>query len=346
MSQPPTSERFEPHAGPAMASMFDDVSGRYDFLNRLMTLGRDRAWRRSMARAVPESARVVLDLCTGNGVSLEGLRRPGRVVLGADVSLGMLESAAGELAGEGWSPRLVCADAFRLPLRDASVDAITIAFGVRNLRPRADALAEIRRVLRPGGTLVVLEATAPAPGPLAPFHRMHLRHVVPALGRLSPDPSAYRYLAESVLEFGDGRSFEEDLAAAGLPVERRRRFMAGATRLWIASRPPGHGEKPSGPAAFVQAARDRGPRPGYLAQREDPVEEEIRTWTGAQALVSAVLTAALVWVVVVYANMSDRLPLETWQRRGGWVLLALGTVFAAFRTLALLARLGDTGSRR
>src|SRR5512142_144952 len=98
--------RFEPRAARAMAEMFDDVSGRYDLLNRLMTLGRDDAWRRTMWNAVPEEARAVLDLCTGSGVSLGGLRRPGRLVMGMDVSLAMLAMAAEAQGRGGWAPRL------------------------------------------------------------------------------------------------------------------------------------------------------------------------------------------------------------------------------------------------
>src|SRR5206468_722359 len=101
------------------------------------------------------------------------------VVLGMDVSLAMLEVAEARHGGPGWSPRLACADAFRLPLRAGSLDAVTVAFGVRNLRPRANAMAEIARVLKPGGVLVVLEAAAPAPGPLRPFHAFWVRHMIP-----------------------------------------------------------------------------------------------------------------------------------------------------------------------
>src|SRR5262245_19783630 len=184
--------------------MFDDVSGRYDLLNRILSLGQDRAWRAAMWREVPEAARAVLDLCTGSGVSLPGLRRPGRLVLGVDVSLGMLAVAAGHQNPLGWAPRLVCADGFRLPIADGALDAITIAFGIRNLRPLDEALRELHRVLRPGGALVVLEAAAPAPGPFAPFHGFYLRRLVPLAGRLSPDPSAYQYLSRSIFEFGSG----------------------------------------------------------------------------------------------------------------------------------------------
>ena len=137
----------------------------------MMTLGQDRAWRAAMWRAVPRDARASCSTCAPAAASRSaGLRRPGRILLGVDASLRMLELAADEHGPWGWAPRLACADAFRLPFRDGALDAVTIAFGMRNLRPRAGALAELARVLAPGGTLVVLEATAPRPGPLAPLH--------------------------------------------------------------------------------------------------------------------------------------------------------------------------------
>src|SRR5262245_59707293 len=237
-----------------MAGMFDQVEPRYDLLNRLMTLGQDAAWGRAMWRGVPERARVVLDLCTGNGVSLDGLRRPGRLVIGLDVSFAMLAQALAEHGRLGWAPRLACGDAFRLPLRAGSVDAITVAFGVRNLRPHRDALAEMARVLKPGGVLCVLEALAPRGGPIGWAHRFHLRHVLPLLGRLSPAPDAYRYLAQSILEFGAGPEFERALEGAGFAIRRRRVFMLGAAGLWIATTGPGSGEKPAAGPETMQAA--------------------------------------------------------------------------------------------
>jgi demethylmenaquinone methyltransferase/2-methoxy-6-polyprenyl-1,4-benzoquinol methylase len=160
-------------------------------------------------------------------------------VLGVDASLPMLEHAAAAHDPYGWGPRLVCADAFHLPLGEATVDCVTVAFGVRNLRPRREALAEIARCLKPGGTLVVLEATAPGAGPFAPLHRFYLRRLVPLAGRLSPDPSAYVYLSRSIMEFGSGPEFESDLAASGFVLAVRRSFLLGATRLWAARRLPG-----------------------------------------------------------------------------------------------------------
>lgn len=338
------TERFEPRAGRAMAAMFDGVSGRYDLLNSLMTLGRDRAWRRALARAVPERAAVVVDLCTGTGASLAGLRRAGRLVIGVDVSLGMLAAAGVERGG--WWPRLLCADAFRLPLPAGAADAVTVGFGLRNLRPRSEALAEIRRVLRPGGTLAVLEATAPRPGPLAALHRWHLRHGVPALGRLSGDPSAYRYLGASILEFGDGSELELDLAALGFRVSIRRRFLAGAAALWVAEAASGRGEKPSADIPFVQSAREAAGESGAGTSSDRVLDEEARIWTSVQAVVSAALTAALGWGIVVFAKSSVAMFLDPWQRGLGWILLVGGFLFAGLRTLGVLARLGEGRDRR
>lgn len=335
---PEPAPRFRPRASGPMADMFDQVSGRYDLLNRLMTLGRDGAWRRALARAVPERARVVLDLCTGNGVSLAGLRRPGRLVLGVDVSPGMLGRALDAVGGAGWSPRLVCADAFRLPLADGSLDAVTIAFGLRNLRPRLEALREIGRVLRPGGTLAVLEATAPGPGPWSALHRFHLRHVVPLLGRLSPDPSAYRYLSDSVFEFGDGSAFERDLERAGFAAADRRSFLLGAARLWSARWAGSAGQPSTGGPASVRPARSGGLPARDLPQPSDGLDREWKVWAGGQLAVSAALTVALGYGLWVFANSAGDLPLAPWQRGGlGWLLVG-GTAAFAIRTVILLGR--------
>jgi demethylmenaquinone methyltransferase/2-methoxy-6-polyprenyl-1,4-benzoquinol methylase len=326
-----------------MASMFDDVSGRYDLLNRLMTMGQDGAWREAMWREVPASAALALDLCTGSGVSLIGLRRPGRTVLGMDVSLAMLRRAAEREGTGGWAPRLACADAFRLPLRDASLGAVTIAFGVRNLRPRRDSLAELARVLAPGGRLVVLEATVPARGPLAPCARAWIRHAIPLLGRLSGDPSAYRYLAESIFEFGDGRAFEADLVSAGFSVRRSRAFLFGASRLWAAERSGGVGQKAAEPAGIVRSAV---PAPGertHGVPASDGYAGERAAWRLAHAVTSTALAVALAWALSVWVNVRDELGLAPPQRLLAWLLLVGGGI--VFGVRAVLAWLAWSASR-
>ncbi len=339
MPEPTDPSRFEPRAVGALAGMFDDVSGRYDLLNRIMSLGQDGAWRAEMWRAVPDSARTCLDLCTGSGTSLPSRPRPGRLVIGIDASLGMLELAAESLGGAGWAPRLACADAFRLPLRDGAIDAVTIAFGIRNLRPRPAALAELARVLAPGGTLSVLEAVAPRPGPWAPFHRFYVERLVPLAGRISPDPSAYRYLAQSIFEFGDGDSFERDLAAAGFELVSRRRFLLGGTCLWVARRRPGAGENQAGSPGRLQVARPAGEPRWHFAQPGPDRDSEWRAWTLAQLGFAVALVVALIWALAVFLKSSADLPLEPWQRRGLGFLMVAGLVLFVGRSLLLALRL-------
>jgi demethylmenaquinone methyltransferase/2-methoxy-6-polyprenyl-1,4-benzoquinol methylase len=319
--------------------MFDDVSGRYDLLNRIMTLGQDRVWRAAMWRGVPEDAHVVLDLCTGSGVSLTGLRRPGRLVLGADVSLRMLELAADRQGRTGWAPRLVCADGFHLPLADHALDAVTIAFGVRNLRPLDDALAELARVLRPGGTLVVLEAAAPAPGPFAPFHGFYVRRLIPLAGRLSADPSAYVYLSRSIFEFGAGPEFERALSAAGFAVVASRRFMLGATRLWVAVQSWGSGQKATHPGGPVmQNARLPGHDGVNVPSPADRWSAEWKGWTGVQLVLALAITGALAYGLREMAKSGTGLPLAPWQRSLAWRLMVGGLLVFGVRSLILLSR--------
>jgi demethylmenaquinone methyltransferase/2-methoxy-6-polyprenyl-1,4-benzoquinol methylase len=354
-----SDDRFAPHAGREMAHMFDRVSGRYQLLNRLMTLGRDGAWRAAMWRAVPAAAGVVLDLCTGDGASLGGLRRPGRLLVGADVSRAMLEQAQARHGRAGWAPRLIAADAFRLPLRDHSVDAVTAAFGVRNLRPRREAMAELARVIRPGGVLAVLEAAAPRPGWFAPVHRFHLEVMIPLAGRLSDDPSAYRYLSRSIFEFGSGPEFERDLESAGFELISSRAFMLGATRLWVGrrrgasgqsssasaqgSRPEGAGgpsgaESPSAPGGTVQNARPAGHSRSELPQTEAAWDAGRGPWRMVQALVSAAVLAALIAAAWVLSRELPDLALPLWQRRGLVVLLGASIIAFALRTALLALR--------
>jgi demethylmenaquinone methyltransferase/2-methoxy-6-polyprenyl-1,4-benzoquinol methylase len=347
MSDASAPDRFRPHAVRELGGMFDDVSGRYDLLNRILSLGQDRAWRAAMWRMVPEEARAVLDLCTGSGVSLPGLRRPGRLVLGVDVSLGMLEVAAGRQNPLGWAPRLVCADGFHLPIADGVLDAATIAFGIRNLRPLDEALRELHRVLGPGGTLVVLEAAAPAPGPFAPFHGFYLRHLVPLAGRLSPDPSAYRYLSRSVFEFGAGQEFEAALGAAGFSVVERRSFLLGATRLWATRREGSAGQKLPAPGGNrLQIARPGAAGGVNLPSPGESRRGEARLWTGVHLALSAALAAAFGYALWTLLNAQGALPLAGWHRPLAWLLVVGGLVVFTGRTVQLLVRFLAAASGR
>ena len=216
--------------------MFDRASGRYDFLNSLMSLGRDGSWRRALAEGLAPGERV-LDVCCGSARSAAAAhRRVGGAITGVDASETMLQGGMAFARRDGFSFYPVRADALQLPFPGGSVHAVTIALGLRNLSPEEAALAELIRVLRPGGRLHVLDSPSPAPGLLGSAHRWYLERVVPLLGRLSSNAEAYRYLSDSVLAFGTTQEVAERLIRAGLEVEETRDLFWGAAALWRARR--------------------------------------------------------------------------------------------------------------
>ena len=207
-------------------SMFDRIAPVYDALNRAMTAGLDRRWRRETARAVVRPGDHVLDACCGTGdLALADLAAGGRVV-GLDFSERMLERARRKSSEIDW----VRGDAQALPFADGSFDAVTIGFGVRNLDDLELGLRELRRVLRPGGRLGVLEITRPR-GLLAPFYRVWFDGVVPLLGRLVPGGSAYTYLPASVRRFATAAGLAEAMRETGFGEVRWRLFAGGIVAL-------------------------------------------------------------------------------------------------------------------
>jgi demethylmenaquinone methyltransferase/2-methoxy-6-polyprenyl-1,4-benzoquinol methylase len=212
--------------------MFDEIAERYDRLNRLISFRQDQGWRRQAARAAVRgtTAPRVLDLCCGTGDLALAVARaaPGARVVGADFSLRMLACAAAKAP----ALRLAAVDALRLPFRAESFDAVTIGFGFRNLADRPAGLAEIRRVLRSGGRLVILEAIPPPKGPLGALFRVYLRRILPRLGRAaSGHAAAYRYFADSVGAFPAPDALCAELAAAGFARPTARRIGLGGVAL-------------------------------------------------------------------------------------------------------------------
>ena len=205
-----------------IAAMFDAIARRYDLLNRVLSAGRDRAWR---ARAVDalglQGGERVLDLCTGTAdlaLALASPRGGAGSVVGVDFSAEMLRLGRVKVARRrpAGSVRLLRADAERIPLGDAAVDGATIAFGIRNVRDRAAALAEVRRVLRPGGRLAILEFGEPGPAPVRAAYRWYFHYLLPLVGRFaSRHGSAYAYLPASVGAFPGPPAFCELLRRAG-----------------------------------------------------------------------------------------------------------------------------------
>jgi demethylmenaquinone methyltransferase / 2-methoxy-6-polyprenyl-1,4-benzoquinol methylase len=201
--------------------MFDRIAGRYDLLNSVMTAGLHHRWRQRAAdRAELVPGDAALDVCCGTGdlaLELAGRVAPGGHVVGCDFSEPMLDLAREKAARQGASGvRFEWADALRLPYDDDRFDAATVGFGVRNLSDLDAGLREMRRVLRPGGRLVILEITQPTRPPLSTFYSLWFDRAVPVLGALAGDQEAYSYLPESVRSFPSPRGLAEKMDAAGL----------------------------------------------------------------------------------------------------------------------------------
>ncbi len=223
---------------PGSGAMFDGIAHRYDPLNKLMTFGLDRSWRVKAVKSLelPEKARV-LDLATGTAdvALLVARRHPDAEVIGLDPSAKMLEVGRQKVEAEGLAGRvrLELGEAESLPFEESSFDGVTIAFGIRNVADRPKALREIARVLRPGAHLAILEANEPR-GLLAPFAKLHLRLVVPLLGKILSSGDEYRYLQTSMEAFPPPNHFAATMAGCGLEVLRMRRLGLGTCTLYVA----------------------------------------------------------------------------------------------------------------
>ena len=193
--------------------MFDRIAHRYDFLNRLLSGRRDVVWRKRLARMLPTGASIdVLDLATGTADVLIAVEETGRIGrgVGMDLSTQMLDVGRGKLAERGMNEKylLMEGDAVEIPAEDASYDAVTIAFGIRNVLDVGKSLREMRRVLKPGGRALVLECSVPENTAVRAGYLVYFRHVLPILGgMISGDSKAYRYLNETVESFPCGDAF-------------------------------------------------------------------------------------------------------------------------------------------
>lgn len=219
-----------------VAAMFDQVAARYDVTNLVMTLGQDRLlWRPAVVRAVDaRSGDRVLDLAAGTGPSTVPLAARGATVVACDFSTGMLR------VGRQRHPEVsfVAGDAMRLPFADRSFDAVTISFGLRNVADPRAALAEMLRVTRPGGRVVVCEVSTPTWTPFRRAYEVFLGRVLPAAGRVvSSDPAAYDYLVESIRDWPDQPSLARVLQEAGWERVAWRDLSGGAVALHRGVRP-------------------------------------------------------------------------------------------------------------
>jgi demethylmenaquinone methyltransferase/2-methoxy-6-polyprenyl-1,4-benzoquinol methylase len=215
----------------AVEAMFDRISPVYDPMNRLMTAGLDRRWRRLAVRAVVRPGDSVLDACCGTGdLALEAERAGGRVT-GLDFSERMLERARRKSATVEW----VRGDVLELPFADASFDAATVGFGIRNVEDLEAGLRELARVLRPGGPLACLEITRPH-GALRPFFNLWFDKLVPLAGKVLPGGEAYAYLPASVRRFPGPEELGEAMRGAGFGEIGWRLLGGGIVALHAATR--------------------------------------------------------------------------------------------------------------
>jgi demethylmenaquinone methyltransferase/2-methoxy-6-polyprenyl-1,4-benzoquinol methylase len=207
-------------------SMFDRIAPVYDVMNRVMTVGLDRRWRRATARAIVRPGDRVLDACCGTGDLAVAASRAGGRVTGLDFSEQMLERARRKAADIAW----LRGDALAMPFEDGSFDAVTIGFGLRNLEDERRGLEELRRVLVPGGRLGVLEITRPR-GLMAPFYKVWFDGLVPLAGKVLPGGAAYAYLPASVRCFPSPESLAQLIVEAGFEDVRFRLFAGGIVAL-------------------------------------------------------------------------------------------------------------------
>jgi len=224
--------------------MFGSIVGRYDLLNRLLSLGLDRKWRAALARSLKAQAPgTVLDLCCGTGdLGLAVLEHAGEaeLLVAADFSLPMCRAARSKLSsfslgGPAWA--CACADSLRLPFADRVFDSVSVAFGVRNFEDMDQGLAEIFRVTRPGGSLYILEFAPPEGFLLRTLYRPYLKLVPPLLGRLVAGAGvAYSYLSSSIESFLRPEAMLKALASCGFQNPKAAKLTLGITYLYTARR--------------------------------------------------------------------------------------------------------------
>jgi demethylmenaquinone methyltransferase/2-methoxy-6-polyprenyl-1,4-benzoquinol methylase len=226
-----------------VAAMFDAIAGRYDLLNDILSMGQVRLWRRTVARITgAKPGERVLDLAAGTGTSTLTFTATGADAVACDFSLGMLQAGHAKIGrgpqGSGHG-RLgwVAGDALRLPFRDGAFDAVTISFGLRNVADTVAALAEMRRVTRPGGRLVVCEFSTITIAPVDMLYRRYLLHALPAIARRAArNPEAYEYLAESIVDWPAQRELAGLITAAGWSAVRWRDLSMGAVAVHVGRR--------------------------------------------------------------------------------------------------------------
>ena len=226
-----------------VAAMFDALAGRYDMMNDILSMGQVRRWRVRVGRVLQAGpGERVLDLAAGTGTSSVTFAASGANCVACDFSFGMLQAGQARLLAKDplrdktrGQVAFAAGDALSLPFRDGAFDAVTISFGLRNVHGARDALAEMRRVTRPGGRLVVCEFSQITVPPLDMLYRRYLTGVLPAIARRAArNPEAYEYLAESISDWPAQRELADVIRAAGWSAVRWRDLTLGVVAIHVA----------------------------------------------------------------------------------------------------------------
>ena len=223
--------------------MFDNIAPAYDFMNRAMTLGIDKLWRRKAVNMVRgHGGKKILDVATGTGDLAIALARriEGAEVTGADLSEGMIEIGRAKVEKSGLTERITlqAADCMNLPMADNTFDCVTVGYGVRNFEDLRRGYAEMARVVRPGGMIAVIELSTPTSRLVKPLYRLYTRGIIPAVGRMiSHDSRAYSYLPESIAAVPQGEEMLSLMREAGLTHTQCRPLTFGTCSIYTAIKP-------------------------------------------------------------------------------------------------------------
>ena len=222
-----------------IAHMFDKISYRYDFLNSFLSLKQDRRWRKHLISQInPEERGIILDVATGTGDVLKELMDSSQFsfeqYIGVDISTKMLDLADKKLANHESSScyRLLEMSAESLHITDSLVDCLTISFGLRNVCDRVKALNEFHRVLKPNGQLLILEFFSPNSSFSSYFFSLYLNKILPLIGGVLSDKSAYKYLSQSIASFESPVRLRKILSDCGFKVNKEKKFLFGTTRIF------------------------------------------------------------------------------------------------------------------
>ena len=224
-----------------VAKMFDNISGRYDFLNHFLSLGIDIRWRKKAIKELTLLApKLILDVATGTGdFAIQALDLCPDKVIGIDISEGMLDVGRAKMVARNLDQKIELrnGDSENIPFEENKFDAVIVAFGVRNFENLEKGLTEIFRVVKPGGKVVILEFSKPTSFPFKQLYNFYFKFILPGIGRLfSKDRDAYRYLPESVQAFPDGNDFLKILSGIGYKFTTCKPLTFGISSLYTGTK--------------------------------------------------------------------------------------------------------------